>query len=163
VRVVKRQESDIDDIQGFDGNEKEAATARLPPIIIGALALLLVLLVVGLVVVNAPRTADPTDRMGPKRNYARLPEMTFAISGGGRALDLKVLVELDPTVDPHIADGYATRISDRLGDRLRELTPEQLGGSEGAKLMKSTVASVVDRELRPVHVRDVLLESMVFK
>lgn len=109
-------------------------------------------------------TADKAEtRMGPARNYAALPEMSVSLGGGSRTMDLKVKLELDPMVDPKITVPYATRIADRLSDRMREMEPERLAGADGAKLMKSAISSVVNREVSGIKVRDVLLESMVIR
>ncbi|HEY0835687.1 MAG TPA: flagellar basal body-associated FliL family protein [Azospirillum sp.] len=137
-----------------------------PPLIIAAILIgLAVLGGGGAAVVNSvgDRQSDPATRIGPKKNYAHLPEMSLAMGAGGKVMDLRVLIELDPKVDPKVADPYAARIADRLGDRIRQIEPERLSGADGAKLMKSTVTAVVDREIRPVKVRDILLERMVVR
>lgn len=136
------------------------------PVIIAALLVLLALLGgVGVVVVNSSSTGvderDIVARMGAKKNYAVLPEMSVALGGGNRTMDLRVRLELDPKIDPKVTDPYAARIADRLSDRMREIEPERLAGADGARLMKNTITSVVDREVRTIKVRDVLLESMV--
>ncbi|WP_051340602.1 flagellar basal body-associated FliL family protein [Azospirillum halopraeferens] len=137
---------------------------RVPLVIAGVLAGLVVLGGAGAAVMSVVenRRMDPTARMGPAKNYAALPPMSFAMSGA-RSMDLKVRVELDPAVDPGMTEPYATRIADRLGDRVRLIEPERLQGAEGARLLKSTIMSVIDREIRPLKVRDVLLESMIIR
>ncbi|HYH18507.1 MAG TPA: hypothetical protein VD995_07795 [Azospirillum sp.] len=143
----------------------EPVSFSAPVIIAAVLIALAVLGGGGAAVVSAVnnRQPDPSTRMGPKKNYAHLPEMSLALGGTGKTMDLRVLIELDPKVDPKVTDPYAARIADRLGDRIRQIEPERLTGADGAKLMKSTVTAVVDREIRPVKVRDVLLERMVVR
>jgi flagellar basal body-associated protein FliL len=143
----------------------EPVVFSAPVIIAAILVALAVLGGGGAAVVSAvnKRAPDPTVRMGPQKNYAALPEMSLSLGGTGKIMDLRVLIELDPKVDPKVADPFAARIADRLGDRIRQIEPERLTGAEGAKLMKSTVTAVVDREIRPVKVRDVLLERMVVR
>lgn len=135
--------------------------------VIAAVVLMLLALVggVGAVVVSSSRNSEreASSRIGPKKNYAVLPEMSLALGGGGLTMDLRVRLELDPQVDPNVTIPYAARIADRLGDRMREIEPERLAGADGAMLMKSAITSVVDREVRTIKVRDVLLERMVVR
>ena len=141
-------------------------TVSLAPLIIAVALVVLAALGAGGVVAvkSSARQADVNDRMGPKKNYAALPNMTFTLGGGdARLVDVRVLLEIDPNVDTKVADPYVPRIADQISDRLRQIEPDQLSGADGAKLMKSTIASVVDREIRPVRVRDVLLERMVVR
>ncbi|MGQ9367154.1 flagellar basal body-associated FliL family protein [Azospirillum sp. A39] len=142
----------------------EASSLRVPLVVTGLLAGLVALGGTGAAVVTAVQAhrAGPGDGTGLRRNYASLPGMSFTMAGA-REMDLRVKIELDAAVDPAVADPYATRIADRLGDRFRLIDPERLQGAEGAKLLKSTIIAVVDREIRPVRVRDVLLESLVIR
>ncbi len=146
----------------------EMVEFRLPLMVIGVLVGLAFLGAGGAAVVSVitPDAPNVVDRMGPKANYASLPEMTFVMGGGGgtaRSIDMKVLIELDPRVNPGVTVPFEARIADRLGDRVREIGLERLQGVEGARLLKKAIASVVDREIRPVRVRDVLLERMVVR
>lgn len=150
----------------FRRGNGEAIALSFPVIVTILLVLLASVGGVGVVVVKSTRNSeerDVTARMGAKKNYAVLPEMSVALGGGGRTMDLRVRLELDPKVDPKITDPYTARIADRLSDRMREIDPERLTGADGARLMKSTITSVVDREVRTIKVRDVLLESMVIR
>jgi len=135
----------------------------LPVVIIGVLVLLALLggLGVAMFSKDGPTPQQIIARMGAKKNYAALPEMSMTLGGGGRSMDVRVLLELDPKVDPRIAEPYAARIADRLSDRMRDVEPERLVGAEGAQFMKSTITSVVEREIRTIKVRDVMLERMV--
>lgn len=131
------------------------------PIVVGGILLLLAVLGgVTAVVANKPRNAS-LSVPGSQKNYARLPQMSFAVGGDRQVVDIKALIELDPGVDPTVALSYLDRISDRLSDRVRQLDPGQLSGAEGAKLVKSTIAQVLDREMKGVKVRDVLLDRFV--
>jgi len=148
----------------FRRGNGEAIALSFPVIVSLLLILLAALGGVSAVVVSSSRNAerDVAARMGPAKNYAVLPEMSVTL-GGARTMDLRVRLELDPKVDPHVTAPYAARIADRLGDRIRDIEPERLAGAEGAKLMKSTIASVVDREVRTIKVRDVVLERMIVR
>lgn len=114
----------------------------------------------------ATRNRPPASQtqQGPDKKYAALPLMTFSLGGSdARMVDVKVLLEIDPSVDGKVADPYVPRITDRLSDRMRQLDPQQLTGADGALLMKSTIAGVLDRELRGVRVKEILLDRMVVR
>ncbi len=150
----------------FRRGNGEAIALSFPVIVTILLFLLAGVGSVGVVVVTSTQRTDERDvaaRMGPKKNYAALPEMSVALGDGNRTMDLRVRLELDPQVDPNVTLPYTARIADRLSDRMREIEPERLAGADGARLMKNTITSVVNREVRSIKVRDVLLESMVVR
>lgn len=137
-----------------------------PVITVIALVLLAVLGAGGAVIASKVRSssAPVAEGMGPKKNYAALPSMTFSLGGGdARLVDVKVLLEVDPTVSGKVAEPYVPRIADQLSDKMRSIEPGQLAGADGAKLMKSAIASVLDREMREVRVREILLDRMVVR
>ncbi len=138
----------------------EHVSLSFPVVVAGVLLLLAVLGGVTAVVANKPR-GPSMSVPGSQKNYARLPQMSFAVGGDRQVVDIKALIELDPGVDPTVALPYLDRISDRLSDRIRQIDPAQLSGAEGAKLVKSTIAQVLDREMKTVKVRDVLLDRFV--
>lgn len=139
-------------------------SVRVALVIGGALALLVIVgLSTAALVTGKKSSPTVSERMGPKKNYAALPPMSFSVGGGDSTVDLRVLLEVDPTVDPKVTDPYAPRIADRLADRFREIGADRLAGSEGAALVKGAVSAVVDREVRSLKVRDVLLERMVVR
>ncbi|MFD1627887.1 flagellar basal body-associated FliL family protein [Azospirillum griseum] len=134
----------------------------MPIILAGLLVALAVLGATGAVIANKNSTSAASDKLGPKKNYAALPQMTFTLGGGdARMVDVKVLLEVEPTVDGKVAEPYVPRITDQLSDKMRQIDPQQLAGADGAKLMKSTIASVLDREMRNVRVREILLDRFV--
>lgn len=142
----------------------QAIGVALPLLLLGGLVALAVLGAGGAAVVAAVRAPPPDVRALPRHNYVSLPLMSIPVGdASGREMDLKLLLEFDPSVKNDVALSYETRISERLGDRVREIGMDRLQGAEGAKLVKGAVASVVDRELRPVRVRDVLIEKMVLR
>ncbi|WP_247876925.1 flagellar basal body-associated FliL family protein [Azospirillum brasilense] len=99
-----------------------------------------------------------------QKTYASLPTMTFTLGGSdARLVDIRVLLEIEPTADPNPAMPFVPRIADQMADRLRQIEPGQLSGAEGANLIKSTVASVMKREAQAIRVREVLLERMVVR
>lgn len=102
--------------------------------------------------------------MGPRPNLAPLPTMKMEMGGaGGLAMDLTLVIELNPGVRPSVVEPYIDRITDRMGDRLRDAGLERLAGTEGALLVKEMARSVAQQELGKVKVRDVLIESMVLR
>lgn len=102
--------------------------------------------------------------MGPRPNLAPLPTLKMEMGGaGGLAMDLTLVIELDPGVRPAVVEPYIDRITDRMGDRLRDAGLERLAGTEGALLVKEMARSVAQQELGKVKVRDVLIESMVVR
>lgn len=102
--------------------------------------------------------------MGPRPNLAPLPTMKMEMGGaGGLAMDLTLVIELNPGVRPSVVEPYIDRITDRMGDRLRDAGLERLAGAEGALLVKEMARSVAQQELGKVKVRDVLIESMVLR
>lgn len=133
------------------------------PVVAGIVLLMLAVLGgVGAVVANKPRAPSVTIPGGPK-NYARLPLMSFALGSDRQVVDIRALIELEPGVSPTVATPYLDRISDRLSDRIRQFDPAQLAGAEGAQLVKSAIAQVLDREMTSVKVRDVLLDRFVIR
>lgn len=147
----------------FPRNEDGEPASLLPVFVVAGLLGLTVLGSLGAWVMSGAQP-DVEARMGPKKTYARLPEMSFTLGGGaGRNVDIQVLLEVDPGVGGADVDPYAPRIADRLADHLRDVDPAQLSGAGGARLMKDSVAAAVGRELRGVRVRDVLLDRMVVR
>lgn len=153
MRLIRRNE---------DG---EAVGVGAPLLVLGLFLALGLLGVGGVAVVSSVRAPPPPPAKAyAKLNYVPLSLNSIAVGGDtGREMDLKVLLEFDPTVKNDVAVGYEARISERLGDRIREIGMDQLQGAEGAKLVKGAVAAVVDRELRPVRVKEVLIEKMIMR
>ncbi|MBK1840127.1 flagellar basal body-associated FliL family protein [Azospirillum sp. YIM B02556] len=136
----------------------------MPLVLTGILLTLAALGVGGAVVASRNRAPTSQGHQGADKKYAALPLMTFSLGGNdARMVDVKVLLEIDPSVDGKVADPYVPRISDQLSDRMRQIDPKQLAGADGAMLMKSTIAGVLDRELRGVRVKDILLDRMVVR
>lgn len=145
-------------------NRQGETVSLMPLVLTGLLLTLAALGAGGAVIAGRNRAPAPQAQTGPDKKYAALPMMTFSLGGGdARMVDVKVLLEIDPSVDGKVADPYVPRITDRLSDRMRQIDPEQLTGADGAKLMKSTIAGVLDRELRGVRVREILLDRMVVR
>ena len=71
--------------------------------------------------------------------------------------------------DPANRNALGTAMMARGRDALDEAVHDDrigalvLTGADGAKLMKSTITSVVSREVRSIKIHDVLLESMIVR
>ena len=142
----------------------DGESVSLTPVIIAVVLVLLAALGTWTVVSgkSGPRSAGGERK--PQKTYASLPQMTFTLGGSdARLVDIRVLLEIDPTTDPNPAIPFVPRIADQMADRLRQIEPDQLTGADGANLIKSTVASVMKREAQSVRVREVLLERMVVR
>jgi hypothetical protein len=111
----------------------------------------------GLASVSRTPTAVNTTR------YARLPNMTVTLGGSdGRSVDLKVQLELDPSVETlPVSDDITSRIADRIGDRIREIDPAAIRGTGGALLVKNAVSGAVTQEYGKGKIRAVLLEGLL--
>ncbi|SMH58521.1 flagellar basal body-associated FliL family protein [Azospirillum agricola] len=147
-------------------NRNGETVSLMPFVLTGLILALGGLGAAGAVLASKNRSPVPaaSEKAKPAKHYAALPQMTFTLGGGdARLIDVKVLLEIDPSVDGKVADPYVPRIADQLSDRLRQIDPQQLSGAEGARLMKSTIGSVLDRELRGVRIREVLLDRMVVR
>ena len=149
----------------FVRRRSDGETVSLAPLVVASVLVILAALGIwGAVKANGSGRSSSSDSAHPPKNYAALPPMTFTLGGGdARLVDVRVLLEIDPSVDPKQAVSYVPRISDQMADRLRQIEPDQLAGAEGAKLMKNTLASVVNREAGPMRVKDVLLDRMVVR
>jgi hypothetical protein len=103
--------------------------------------------------------------VGAGTRYAALPDMTVSLGGGdGRAVDMKVQLELEPSVEKlEINDVASSRIADRVGDRMRDVDPDTLAGAGGAQLVKSAVIGAVRQEVGDGKVHAVLLESLIVR
>ncbi|MDQ2104487.1 flagellar basal body-associated FliL family protein [Azospirillum isscasi] len=142
----------------------DGESVSLTPVIIAVVLVLLAALGTWTVVSSKTGARSAGGERKPQKTYAALPLMTFTLGGSdARLVDIRVLLEIEPTADPNAAAPYVPRIADQMADRLRQIEPDQLNGAEGANLIKSAVASVVKREAQTVRVRDVLLERMVVR
>ncbi|WP_244434203.1 flagellar basal body-associated FliL family protein [Azospirillum sp. B506] len=145
-------------------NRHGETVSLMPLVLTGFLLVLAALGATGAVVASRNRAPPSQAHQGPDKKYAALPMMTFTLGGNdARMVDVKVLLEIDPSVDGKVADPYVPRISDRLSDRMRQIDPQQLIGADGAMLMKSTIAGVLDRELHGVRVKEILLDRLVVR
>ncbi len=147
----------------FRRANQEDSVFSAPVIVLGLLIFLGVLGGVGAMMVTSHNTEkEKLPNLGPKKNYATLPKMSLTL-GGAQTMDLRVRLEFDPTVDPHITDFYADRIADSLNQRMTGVKAENFKGTEGAALIKNAIAAIVNREINTTTVRDVILDRLVIQ
>ncbi len=97
--------------------------------------------------------------------FAPLPPLEFALSDGEniRQVDLGVVLELPREVEKAQLDAHVTRIANALNARLIEVEAGDLRGPSGTQRVKDVVSAAADRELRPMRVRQVLLQKLVMR
>ena len=97
--------------------------------------------------------------------YAPLPPLAFALSDGERfrQVDLDVVLELPQGMETAQLNVHVARIANALNARLIEVEADDLSGPSGTQRVKDVVSATADRELRPVRVRQVLLQKLVMR
>ncbi|HYH39138.1 MAG TPA: flagellar basal body-associated FliL family protein [Azospirillum sp.] len=97
--------------------------------------------------------------------FAPLPSLEFALSDGERTrqVDLDVVLELPQGMEKAQLAAHVTRIANALNARLIEVEPGDLSGPAGTQRVKDVVSATADRELRPMRVRQVLLQKLVMR
>ncbi|MBP2312494.1 flagellar basal body-associated FliL family protein [Azospirillum soli] len=101
----------------------------------------------------------------PVANYARLPTMNFTLSDGNRLHELRVRVvlEMDPAVEAKAVDSFVPRITNALSTRMLDVDPAELRGGEGSLFIKDAVMQTAAKEMRPLKVRQVLVQEMLLR
>lgn len=97
--------------------------------------------------------------------FAPLPPLEFALSDGERVrqVDLDVVLELPQGMEKAQLTAHVTRIANALNARLIEVEAGELSGPAGTQRVKDVVGATADRELRPMRVRQVLLQKLVMR
>lgn len=95
--------------------------------------------------------------------YAALPVMSFSFADGNlmHRLRLKVLLELDPSLQASAVDPVAPRIVNAVNMRMSSIQANDLTGPGGTRLVKDAVAVAANRELQPIHIKQVLVQEML--
>lgn len=98
-------------------------------------------------------------------NYARLPAMTFTLSDGDRLRDvrLRVVLEMDPQAQAKTVESYGPRITSAMSTMMQEVPATELRGGGGTSFIKDAVMQTASKELRPMKVRQVLLQELVMR
>lgn len=100
------------------------------------------------------------ERMGPAFNLFDLPPLKIEMGGGDRLVDLSLRIQLDPKYDKNRIEPYTDRITERIGDRIRDVGLERLSGAAGAMTIKDMAKSVVQQEVKGVKIQDVLIQNL---
>lgn len=97
--------------------------------------------------------------------YARLPAMSFTLNDGTRLreLQLRVVLEMDPTVTAKSVELYFPQIADAMSLRMLDVDPEELRGAEGPIYVKDALRFAAAKVLRPLKVRQVLVQDMLLR
>lgn len=124
---------------------------------------LLAMLGVGSAVVFGAGSAKAGRGGHPGPVYAALPAMNFTLTDGSRLreLRLKVLLEMDPTADLAVVEPRGPRIVGALESRMAGVRASELSGTGGTRMVKDLITVAANHELRPLRVRQVLLQEML--
>lgn len=104
-------------------------------------------------------------RMGPMNVYT-LPEIRVdlgGVGGPGTTVDMTLKIELDTKYKGKKIEPYVDRITDRLGDRVREVGIRRLQSQEGAELVKSMTKSILRQEVPGIKFKDVLIDNLIVR
>lgn len=134
--------------------------------------LFLAVLIVGLAITGVGglmlvgvKSAHASKPPAPGPVFAALPPLEFALADGRniRQVDLDVVLELPPGLEKKQLDAHVVRIANALNARLIEVEAEDLRGPSGTQRVKDAVSAAANRELRPMRVRQVLLQKLVMR
>ena len=97
--------------------------------------------------------------------YAALPTLILTLNDGRRLqeLRLRAVLEFDPqtpleTVTPHLP-----RIAEAISRRLLEADPAELRGAGGPVYVKDALRHVANKAMRPLKLRQVLIQDMLLR
>lgn len=98
-------------------------------------------------------------------NYARLPAMNFTLTDGDRLRELRVRVvlEMDPQAHAKTVESYGPRITSAMTTEMLDVNAGDLRGRDGSVLIKDAVMRTASKELRPMKVRQVLVQELVLR
>ncbi|WP_247894404.1 flagellar basal body-associated FliL family protein [Azospirillum sp. B510] len=97
--------------------------------------------------------------------YAALPTLTVTLNDGGRLQELRVRVvlEFDPATPLETVTPHLPRIADAISRRLLEADPAELRGAEGPLYVKDALRYVANKTMRPLKLRQVLIQDMLLR
>lgn len=97
--------------------------------------------------------------------YAALPTMSFTLTDGNRLRELRIraVLELDPSIPLESVKPYLPRIADAMSVRMLEVEPGELSGQDGPLYIKDALRFVADKALRPLKVRQILVQDMLLR
>ncbi|MBY6263549.1 flagellar basal body rod protein [Azospirillum sp. 412522] len=97
--------------------------------------------------------------------YATLPTLTVTLNDGRRLqeLRLRAVLEFDPATPLEAVTPHLPRIADAIGRRLLEVDPAELRGAEGQVYVKDALRYVANKTMRPLKLRQVLIQDMLLR
>lgn len=97
--------------------------------------------------------------------YAPLPPMNFTLSDGARLRELRVRVvlEMDPLTEAKLVESYGSRIASAMNTLMLDVEPADLRGPSGSIFIKDAVMQTARKELRPMKVRQVLVQELLLR
>jgi len=97
--------------------------------------------------------------------YAALPTLNVTLNDGDRLRELRIraVLELDPSIPLETVKPYLPRIADALNLRMMEVHPNELRGQDGPLYVKDALRFVADKAMRPVKIRQVLVQDMLLR
>ncbi|WP_109106781.1 flagellar basal body-associated FliL family protein [Azospirillum sp. TSO35-2] len=101
----------------------------------------------------------------PPALYATMPTMTFTLNDGIRLRELRVraVLEFDPTTSLEAVIPHLPRIADAMGLRMLDVDPADLRGADGSAYLKDALRFVANRTMRPLKLRQVLIQDMLLR
>lgn len=102
---------------------------------------------------------------GPQPSYAAMPAMSFTLRDGERLRELKlrVVLELDPSVPLDKVKPYLPHIADAMSVRMLDVDPNELRGQDGPHYIKDVLGFAANKAMRPLKIRQVLVQDMLLR
>ncbi len=97
--------------------------------------------------------------------YASLPTLIVTLNDGRRLheLRLRAVLEFDPATPLETVTPHLPRIADAMNQRLLEVDPAELRGADGPAYVKDALRFVANRTMRPLKLRQVLIQDMLLR
>lgn len=158
------------------GASPRSAAMTLPEGVSGKIIMMLLAMLVTLAGAGAggilmlkPATAHPGKTPlridAPVALYAALPTMSFTLNDGTRLRELRVraVLELDPSIPLDLVKPYIPTIADAMTIRMMDVDPDELRGQDGPLYIKNALRFAADKAMRPLKVRQVLVQDMLLR
>lgn len=97
--------------------------------------------------------------------YARMPAMTFTLNDGSRLRELRVsaVLEFDPATPLDAVTPHLARIADSMSLRMLDVDPAELNGRDGSAYVKDALRFAAAKAIRPLKLRQVLIQDMLLR
>lgn len=153
-------------ILGGTGSDRSLTRGAL--LLFGALGLLTALGGGGMALLGTAHASKPVvaeAKVQAMGTVAPLPPMEFTLADGHRMrqVELRVLLEFDPNVDRKLVEMHAPRIANALSASMIDVNPVELTGPAGTRLVKEQISIAVNREMKPIRIRQVLLQRFLVR